>query len=157
MALDHIFKDTDYIQLHGWAKVIKHLKEQFDQWAIDRLAKKGYTDFKMTYMPVIMNIDMTGTNNNELANRANVTKQAMSKVINELKKSGYISSKTDPTDKRSTIFSLTSKGKSFVMSARASVAQLMNEYRKEMGKKNYDDLLQKLVSIIEYNDKKMNG
>ncbi len=157
MALDHKFKDTEYILACGWGKILALLKKQFDQWAIEYLAQKGYKGFKMTHMPVIMNIDLTGTNNNDLAIRAKVTKQAMSKVIKELKKSGYISSKTDPSDKRSIIFSLTAKGKNFIMGARASVGELMNEYRNEIGKKKFDDLLGNLVTIIEFNDNKMNG
>jgi DNA-binding MarR family transcriptional regulator len=108
-------------------------------------------------MPVIMNIDMNGTNNNDLAVRAKVTKQAMSKVIKELQELGYISSKTDPQDKRSTIFRLTSKGNSFIMCARETVGELMDEYRKLLGKKNFDSLLTQSVTIIEYMDKKLNG
>jgi len=108
-------------------------------------------------MPVIMNIDLNGTNNNDLAKRSKVSKQAMSKVVKELQQSGYISSKTDTNDKRSVIFTLTKKGKDFIMCARACVNEIMSEYRKEFGKKNYDDLLYKLVSIIEYNDKRLNG
>jgi len=157
MALDSKLKDTAYIHECGWGKILGHLRKQFEQWAMERFAQKGYKGFKMAYMPVIMNIDMHGTNNNDLANRAQVTKQAMSKVVKELQKSGYISSRQDSKDKRSVIFTLTAKGKDFILGARASVADLMNEYRKELGKKNYEDLLNKLVSIIEYNDKKLNG
>jgi DNA-binding MarR family transcriptional regulator len=157
MALDSKLNDTAYIQECGWGKVLSHLRKQFEQWAIERLAKKGYKDFKMTYMPVIMNIDLNGTNNNDLAQRAQVTKQAMSKVVKELQQSGYISSRQDPKDKRSVIFTLTAKGKDFILGSRASVAELMNEYRKLLGKKNYEILLRDLITIIEYNDKKLNG
>ena len=90
MALDSKLNDTAYIHECGWGKVLSHLRKQFEQWAIERLARKGYKDFKMTYMPVIMNIDLNGTNNNDLAQRAQVTKQAMSKVVKELQNSGYI-------------------------------------------------------------------
>ncbi len=156
MALDHKFNDKEYILSCGWGKILNHLRKQFDIWAIDRLSQKGYKGFKMTYMPVIMNIDLNGTNNNDLAIRAKVTKQAMSKVIKELQKSGYISSKTDPNDKRSTIFKLTSKGNSFIKCARESVGELMDEYRKLIGKKNYDGLLAQLVTIIVHMDKRIN-
>jgi len=156
MALDQRFQDKNYILSCGWGNVLHHLRKQFDLWAIDRLANKGYKGFKMTYMPVIMNIDSNGTNNNDLALRAKVTKQAMSKVIKELQKSGYISSKTDPKDKRSTIFKLTSRGEGLIQCAKKSVSELMDEYRKLVGKKNYDDLLIQLVTIIEHMDKKLN-
>jgi DNA-binding MarR family transcriptional regulator len=156
MALDHKFNDLDYIQFCGWGKILGYLKKQFDKWAVDRLAQKGYKGFKMTYMPVILNIDPNGTSNNDLALRAKVTKQAMSKVIKELQKSGYVSSKTDPNDKRSTIFKLTSKGENLIKCVRESVGELMDEYRKLIGKKNYDGLLTQLITIIEYMDKNYN-
>jgi len=156
MALDQRFQDKNYILSCGWGKILHHLRKQFDLWATERLALKGYKGFKMTYMPVIMNIDPSGTSNNDLALRAKVTKQAMSKVIKELQKSGYISSKTDPNDKRSTIFKLTSRGEGLIQGAKESVSDLMDEYRKLIGKKNYDVLLMQLVNIVEHMDKKLN-
>jgi DNA-binding MarR family transcriptional regulator len=156
MALDKRFQDKNYILSCGWGKILHHLRKQFDLWAMDRFASKGYKGFKMTYMPVIMNIDPNGTSNNDLALRAKVTKQAMSKVIKELQNSGYISSKTDPSDKRSTIFKLTAKGQSLITFARESVGALMDEYRGLIGKKNYDGLLAHLVTIVQHMDKKIN-
>jgi DNA-binding MarR family transcriptional regulator len=156
MALDQKFNDKGYMQSCGWGKILAHLKKQFDKWAVERLALKGYKGFKMTYMPVILNIDLSGTSNNDLALRAKVTKQAMSKVIKELQKSGYISSKTDPSDKRSTIFKLTQKGEGLIKCAQESVGELMNEFRKVIGKKNYDGLLVQLIKIIEHMDKRLN-
>ncbi|MGC4020572.1 MAG: winged helix DNA-binding protein [Cyclobacteriaceae bacterium] len=154
MGLDNRLKDQEYIRSYGWGKIISHLKKQMDQWSIYQLSNFGYKDFKIAYMPVIMNIDTDGTNNNELAARARVTKQAMSKVVKELQKKGYISAKTDPKDKRSVIFTLTARGKDFIQGARSCVGGLMDEYRKEFGKKNFNDLLQQLVAVIEYNDKR---
>jgi DNA-binding MarR family transcriptional regulator len=157
MVNDEKLKDIDYIQQCGWGKVLGHLRKQFDYWATEHFVKKGYKGFKLAYMPVIMNIDMDGTNNNDLAKRAQVTKQAMSKVVKELHKMGYITSRTDPDDKRSVIFLLTAKGKNFIVSARASVGELMNEYREVLGKKNFDELLSNMVKLVHYNHKKLHG
>jgi DNA-binding MarR family transcriptional regulator len=156
MAVDKRLKDAEYLYLYGWGKIVSHLKKQMDQWSIEQLAKNGYKDFKIAYMPVIMNIDMDGTNNNELAARGRVTKQAMSKVVKELQQKGYIAAKTDPKDKRGVIFTLTSRGKDFVKCARTAVSELMDEYRKEFGKKNFNDLVMRLADVIEHNDKMLN-
>jgi DNA-binding MarR family transcriptional regulator len=155
--MDEKLRDTAFILQCGWGKVIAHLRKQFEHWATGRLAQKGFKGFKMVYMPVIMNIDLEGTNNNDLAKRAQVTKQAMSKVVKELQHMGYITSKTDPNDKRSTIFMLTAKGKNFIQGARDSVAELMEEYRSVLGKKNFDETLHNLLALIQYNNKKLNG
>jgi DNA-binding MarR family transcriptional regulator len=155
--MDRKLKDPEYVQLYGWGKIISHLKKQMDQWATDEITRNGFRDFKIAYMPVIMNIDINGTRNNELATCARMTKQAMSKIVKELQKKGYVSAKTDPSDKRGVIFTLTARGKDFMMGARKCINQLMSEYRKEFGKKNFDDLMNKLINIIEYNDNKLNA
>jgi DNA-binding MarR family transcriptional regulator len=155
MAIDKKLKDTEFIRLCSWGKVLSYLKKQFDEWATERLSQNGYKDFRMVYMPVIMNIDLEGTNNNELAKRARVTKQAMSKVIKELQSGGYISSKVDPKDKRSIIFFLTERGKKIVLEARLSVKELMDEYRVFLGKTKFDAMLQTMLEIVEYNDQKL--
>ena len=56
------------------AKLLSHLKRHFDAWAVDEFAAAGYGDFKMGYMPLIMNIHPEGITNNELAKKAKVSK-----------------------------------------------------------------------------------
>lgn len=155
MSLDQKLKDTEYIKTNSWGKILTYLKRQFDQWATLKLTENGYKHFKMAYMPVLMNIKAEGTNNNELAKSARVTKQAMSKVAKELIDNGYIKTKTDPSDKRSTIFLLTDKGKKLVIEARVCVKELMDEYRALVGGDDFDRTLQVLLKIIDYTDDKL--
>jgi DNA-binding MarR family transcriptional regulator len=154
MSLDKRLRDTEYIKSHSYGKLLTYLKRQFDQWVSEALEARGYADFKIAYIPFIMNIDPEGTNNNDLAKRAKVTKQAMSKVAKDLQELGYIESKIDKRDKRSTIFILTDKGKKFVIEARLCVKSLMDEYRDSIGKK-FDTMLETMIQLIEYNDKKL--
>jgi len=154
MSLDEQLAQTEHIKKRNWGKLLAVSKRQFDDWATQRLAGHGYEDFKMVYMPVLMNITRNGTNNNDLACHARVTKQAMSKVAKELQKLGYIKAKTSPEDKRSTIFSLTERGKKLVIQARLAVQDLMNEYREVFGKEDFDKMIDLMIKLAEYNDQK---
>ena len=155
MDLDKKLRDTYYITNESWGKLLAVSKRQFDEWATRRLAGEGYADFKMVYMPVLMNIQPEGTNNNDLAYHAKVTKQAMSKVAKELLKMGYIRAKTSKEDKRSTIFSLTERGKELVVHARLAVKDLMDTYRKDIGKEDFDTTIKTMQRIIEYTEKQL--
>lgn len=155
MSLDQQLRDTECLKNQSWGKILSYLKRQFDQWAAERLSQHGYKSFKIAYMPVLMNIKLEGTNNNELARNARVTKQAMSKVAKELNELGYIKSKVDPNDKRSMIFMLTDRGKKLVLEARLAVKDLMDEYREVFGHEEYDRTLQMLLKIIDYTDQKL--
>lgn len=153
-TIDQLLKDTEFIKRHSWGKIVTHLKRQFDAWATDQLVRNGYKNFKIAYMPVLMNIGPDGRNNNDLAKHARVSKQAMSKVIQDLLQSGYIKTKADEQDKRSMVLHLTDKGKKLVVETRLCVKSLMDEYRQEVGDKEFEQALSVLVKILDYNDRK---
>lgn len=153
-SVNQLLKDTEFLKQHSWGKILSYLKRQFDAWTTDQLLKNGYKNFKIAYMPVIMNIGPDGTNNNDLAKHARVSKQAMSKVLQELLQAGYIKAKTAEQDKRSMVLLLTDKGKKLVVEARLCVKSLMDEYRQEIGEKEFEQTIQVLLKIIEYNDRK---
>jgi DNA-binding MarR family transcriptional regulator len=154
MNLDKKLKETEYLKKESWGKIISIIKKQFDQWVLEELASHNHHDFKLGHLPFIMNIASEGISNNELAKRARVTKQAMSKVAKELQELGYIVSQTDPKDGRVIIFSLTDRGKKFVIDARVCVKGLMDEYRGAIGKNKFDSMIQTLLEVIAYNEKK---
>jgi DNA-binding MarR family transcriptional regulator len=154
MDLDKQLRETEIPRGQNWGKLLANSKKQFEEWVTGRLFAGGHNQFKFTYMPVFMNIPLEGVNNNELAAKVRVTKQAMSKVVKELQDMGYIKSKVSPHDKRNSIVSLTEKGKKMVLECRSAMTELMNEYRAAIGKKNFDTMMSTLQEIIDYNDQK---
>ena len=153
-SLDEKLVGTEYIKVRSWGKIVSYLKRQFDNWTNAQLAARGYKNFKIAYMPVLMNITVEGINNNELAKRARVSKQAMSKVLKELTAFGFVKTKTDPADKRSSIVLLTDKGKKMVIDARLCVNALTDEYRKKFGKERFEQNIDFLLEVIQYNDER---
>jgi DNA-binding MarR family transcriptional regulator len=152
-SLDKKLVETECIKYGNWVKLISILKHQFTEWAMERLVRQGHADFKMVYMPVLMNITPEGINNNDLASHARVTKQAMSKVARQLQKLGYIKSKTDRRDKRSAIFMLTDRGKKLVIETRQCVQELTAEYKNLVGSPEFEQATEILHKIIAYNDR----
>jgi DNA-binding MarR family transcriptional regulator len=108
----------------------------------------------MAHVPILMNIDVGGTTNNELAKRTKVTKQAMSKVIKELQTMGYIIAKEHEADKRSISLMLSEKGKKLVLNSRHRMLALHHEYEGLLGKKKFNDLIDQLQKIIHYHESK---
>jgi len=152
--LDKQLLDTYQQKQRSWGRLLSILKRQFEAWAIAELENNGYDDFKMGYMPLLMNIHPEGITNNELAKTAKVTKQAMSKVVKELVESGYITTEIHGRDKRSSIISLTTKGKRLVLSARRKVFDLEKEYEALIGKTKFTELKNTLTRIMDYHDQK---
>ena len=136
----------------SWGRISYQAKRVFDEWAMRELAQQGYPNFKMAYMPLLMNIGVDGNTNKEIAAKSRVTKQAMSKVVKELEDLELIKVSAHLTDKRSVMIFLTDRGKKMVYTAKIHVKALTNEYKKIIGDKNYELMIDSLSEIIAYHD-----
>ena len=152
MTLDEELLATEHVRPRSWGKIVNYLKREFDAWTIREIRKKGYENFKIAYMPVLMNIEVGGTTNNELAKKTKVTKQAMSKVIRELQEMGYVKAKEDKTDKRSMTLVLTEKGKKLVLACRHRMVGLHKEFHELIGEKKFNELIDHLLLIIKHHE-----
>ena len=83
-----------------------------------------------------------------------VTKQAMSKVVNELAEAGYITTETDGSDRRSSIIYLTSRGKKLVLKTRTRLQELEKEYEQVLGKNELVQTKEMLQKLIDYHQSK---
>lgn len=149
LALIEMSKDS----AKSWGRVSYQAKRAFDDWALKALAKQGYPDFKMAYMPLLMNIGIDGNTNKEIAEKSRVTKQAMSKVVKELQELGLIDVYPNKNDKRCVNIFLSAKGKKMVYTAKVHVRELTTQYKKFIGKENYDIMIDGLSKIIEYHNR----
>lgn len=68
---------------------------------------EGMTPAFASLMPLL---DATGARPSALAQRAGITKQAISQLVQELEKRGYVEQIPDPTDTRAKIVRLTARG-----------------------------------------------
>ena len=100
------------------------------------------------------NVDFEGTNIVTLANRAGVTKQAMSKLVKVVHTEGYVNVKTDQRDSRVVIVSFSEKGIDFLRDMRREI-QLTKAHLNDCGIINQEESimmisgLQKLLSYLE--------
>lgn len=148
--LDKELKKTQAFSEHSWGKAISKLKKHFDAWVAEQLLSHNIADFKHAYMPLIMNIDVDGVTNTDLAKRAGITKQGMSQVVQELEEKKYIKIQANPDDKRSSIIHLTNKGKEFILTCRARQKELHADLQKRLGKKNFEAILDGMFEVVDY-------
>ena len=75
-----------------------------------RLAARGFEGMTPAFASLIPLLDAQGARSTALAQRSGVTKQAMSQLVRELEKRGYVEQAPDPTDTRAKIVRLTVRG-----------------------------------------------
>ncbi len=110
----------------------------------------GYDDLRPGYLPLFANIDAGGTRINELAERADVTRQMMGRLVRELQELGYVGTRVDPEDRRGVIVTLTKKGWKFRNDADRAMERMIGRYEEALGHDSIvalHDILKRLIAI----------
>jgi len=91
---------------------------------IDRLADRGHAVVRPAHSAVFQYLDDTGTTVSVLAERAQMTKQAMAELVRHLETHGYLRRIPDPDDGRAKLVLPTDRGLEAVAIAQELVPEL---------------------------------
>lgn len=89
-----------------------------------RLAERGHGVVRPVHSAVFEHLDDTGTTVSVLAERANITKQAMAELVTHLETHGYVTREADLADRRAKLVRPTARGREVVGIAQQLVPEL---------------------------------
>ncbi len=149
------FDQYKFIRERSIGRLIWRLKRQMDGFMEPRLHELGFTDFKISYLIFLANIEERGITNNELAKKACVTKQMMSKVVGLLEEAGYIYTQKNPSDSRSSIIFLNERGKDLFIALKSCVEEVRNKFDAIVGQDRMEEVIDTmgiLANALEKNE-----
>lgn len=124
-------------------RVIKSLNARY-------LAELGYSDFKIGHCMVMLNIDSAGITAAEIAKKVNVSKQAMSKLIQELIEKGFVISVKHPHDHRATLILSTEEGAKFLQALMICRKKVEADMSQVIGQEKLSQLHLILREILDH-------
>lgn len=83
----------------------------------EHLVAAGFQDHRLVHHTVMAHVTREGLRLTELAARAGITKQAMSELVTDLVKRGYLQTKPDPADGRAKLITFADRGRRAVDAA----------------------------------------
>jgi DNA-binding MarR family transcriptional regulator len=92
--------------------------------ALARLAERGHGVVRPVHSAVFQYLDDAGTTVSVLAERAQMTKQAMAELVAHLEEHGYVVREPDPADRRAKLVLPTARGREVVEIAQALVPEV---------------------------------
>jgi len=113
------------------------------------LLAAGFHDHRLVHHTVMAHVTHEGLRLTELAARAGVTKQAMSELVTDLVKLGYLQTKPDPADGRAKLITFADRGRRAVdaaMKAFGTIDKLLDARITPQGLRR---LRQSLVEVLE--------
>jgi DNA-binding MarR family transcriptional regulator len=104
------------------------------------MAENGFPDVRPAHGSVFRHILPEGSRVTDLAERAGMTKQSMSYLVDYLHEHGYLDFVRDPDDGRAKLVVLTDRGAAFLEGALALSARLEAECARQIGATNMTQL-----------------
>ncbi len=90
----------------------------------EHLVAAGFHDHRVVHHHVMAHITHEGIRLTELAEKAGITKQAMSELVTDLERLGYLQRSADPEDGRAKLIGFTDKGRAAVRTAMKAFEQM---------------------------------
>ncbi len=98
---------------------------------------RGFDDIGAAHLAVFQHPSPHGVKVTALADRAGMSRQAITYLVRELEGKGYLERRPDPTDGRASLVHLTARGEAAVRAIRASVRGLEREWERELGSSRF--------------------
>lgn len=109
------------------------------------LVAAGFDDHRLVHHNVMAHVTYQGIRLTDLANKAGMTKQAMSELVIDLERLGYLQRTADPQDGRAKLIGLTDKGRAAVEAAMRAFAEM----DAVLGDRSVRALRRGLLNILE--------
>jgi DNA-binding MarR family transcriptional regulator len=123
---------------HNLARLLRTVERYVTNEISRTLQAKGYNALSARHLQVFENLDTEGVSIVSLAQRAGISKQAMSKMVKEVAVEGFVDVITDDRDNRVQLVNITEKG-----------ARLISDIRREIIRRCDDLLMHNVVTREE--------
>ena len=100
---------------------------------LGRLAERGHPEVRASHGMVFQYLDDPGTRVSVLAERAQMTKQAMAELVAHLEAHGYVERVGDPRDGRAKLVRATGRGREVYAIAREVVGEVEARLTEQLG------------------------
>ena len=116
------------------------------------LHRRGYHDTRPGHAALLANLDFAGNSVTEVAERAQISKQAMARLAVELEEFGIISRTQDGDDKRALMLQFTRRGRDLIRATVAIVDEIEADLADEIGDRSMATLKRSLLSVTHLDD-----
>ena len=116
------------------------------------VAAAGFEDLTLARGRIFQRIGPAGTRLTDLAEQAQVTKQAAGALVDELERAGYVTRTPDPTDNRARLVCIAEKGAAAIEVASTVVAEVEAEWNTHVGARQMAQLRRTLMKLREVTD-----
>jgi DNA-binding MarR family transcriptional regulator len=128
--------------------LLQLLHDVFERELYPRVHAAGFTDLRPGHGCVFGTISPEGERLTVLAERANLTKQAVGEVVSELEQAGYVERAPDPSDGRAKIIRLTKRGEAAWKLGWSLLEEIRERWEERYGKERVAVMIDLMGEIV---------
>jgi DNA-binding MarR family transcriptional regulator len=147
MTLDRTGR-IDALREKNTGRLLLKAHRAFNELAVEKLRAMGHSGLSVAHASVLPHISSKGTRSSDVAKQAGMTKQSMSRLVNDLIVAGYLRSESDPNDARAALISFTPKGLRYLSDAHQVKKSIELHYAKILGTGRLSELRESLEKLI---------
>ena len=121
--------------------------EAVQRHMLERLHERDFDDFDAAYLSIFQYPGPQGARPSELATRLRMSKQAVSYLLGELERLGYLTREADPHDQRSKRIALAPRGEAAIGVIREAVGEVETAWTKQLGRRGFAELRRLLLEL----------
>jgi DNA-binding MarR family transcriptional regulator len=118
---------------------------------MDALREQGY-DLTLTQARVFQRVDPGGVRMADLAQAAQLPKQTVGSVVDQLERAGYVRRTPDPRDARARRVWITERGRQLAVSTLPTVRRIEAAWRDHLGPERSRQLVESLTELRQVTD-----
>jgi DNA-binding MarR family transcriptional regulator len=115
---------------------------------LDELRKHGH-DLPISQARVFQRLSPDGTRMADLAEAAQLTKQTLTSILDQLERRGYVRREPDPADARARVVHIAPRGAEMVALSRPVVERVEAEWTAALGRRRAETLRELLAELVE--------
>ena len=117
---------------------LNHALSRFEARVLTLVQRMGYSKLRLAHVHLTRNLDLAGSRISDLAERAGMTKQSMSELVEQCAAAGLIERVTTEEDRRARIVQFTAEGLALLDAFRIAVKRAEAEMRSTIGPESFD-------------------
>jgi DNA-binding MarR family transcriptional regulator len=119
---------------------------------LDFLAEEGFDDLTLAQARVAARVNEGGVRLTDLAEQAQITKQACGELVGQLERAGYVERVPDPTDARARLVRPAARGREAQHVARVMERRIDQEWEQHLGTRRMAELRKALADLRTITD-----
>ncbi len=136
------------LQRQNTSQLLRVPYQAFIRQLFAELARAGYADVHPSHAVVFQLLRAEGSRVTDLAERAQLSKQYVGRLVAELEALGYLERVPDPTDGRAKLVRLAERGHAITRVAEAAIADIEADWARRLGEARYTQLRRRLIDLV---------